>query len=221
MVQGWKGFSALAAFCMVDILLLDFDYRSVGIKCVSWNIVFLCCLDRIFFLWQQWMSELQFNNVNSSLQISKFTMALSAATLWMLCGRTSSFGPLAHVSLWPPSLLPIYISSFTHAWTHWGGYSLSCVGRPLEMKKPSSSTGGAATTTRRRRRRRTVPPREKEDSPQNSVQGKLRKLESIIPGRQDDSIEGLLMRTAEYISFLELQVDVLKSLSHLYGVSPL
>ncbi|THU58322.1 hypothetical protein C4D60_Mb03t12980 [Musa balbisiana] len=93
------------------------------------------------------------------------------------------------------------------------------------MKKPSSSTGGAAaattTTTTRRRRRSTVPPREKEDSPQNSVQGKLRKLERIIPGRQDDSIEGLLMRTAEYISFLELQVDVLKSLSHLYGVSPL
>ncbi|URD92801.1 hypothetical protein MUK42_01424 [Musa troglodytarum] len=89
---------------------------------------------------------------------------------------------------------------------------------PLEMKKPSSSTGGAATTTRRRR---SVPPGEKEGSPQNSVQGKLRKLESIIPGRQDDSIEGLLMRTAEYISFLELQVDVLKSLSHLYGVSPL
>ncbi|RWW39049.1 hypothetical protein BHE74_00055657 [Ensete ventricosum] len=105
---------------------------------------------------------------------------------------------------------------------HRGGYSLSCMARPLEMKKPSSSSGRAATTTTtRRRRRRTVPPREKEGSPVNSVQGKLRKLESIIPGRQDDSIEGLLMRTADYISFLELQVDVLKSLSHLYGVSPL
>ncbi|WOK95038.1 hypothetical protein Cni_G03743 [Canna indica] len=56
----------------------------------------------------------------------------------------------------------------------------------------------------------------------NSVQRKLRKLQSIIPGREDyagdRSVEALLTRTAYYISLLELQVDVLKSLSHLHGL---
>ncbi|KAJ0965718.1 hypothetical protein J5N97_026856 [Dioscorea zingiberensis] len=69
----------------------------------------------------------------------------------------------------------------------------------------------------RRRLRRMVSLREKKCNT-GLVLKKLKKLKKIIPGCGDSGVETLLCRTAEYIFILEMQVNVLKSLSDLYGV---
>ncbi|URE17681.1 hypothetical protein MUK42_11835 [Musa troglodytarum] len=47
---------------------------------------------------------------------------------------------------------------------------------------------------------------------------KLRKLKKIVPGCRDVGLEALLRRTADYISFLELKVIVLKRILDIHGV---
>ncbi|RWW46951.1 hypothetical protein BHE74_00047111 [Ensete ventricosum] len=47
---------------------------------------------------------------------------------------------------------------------------------------------------------------------------KLRKLKKVVPGCKDVGFEALLRRTADYISFLELKVIVLKRILDFHGV---
>ncbi|WOL19698.1 hypothetical protein Cni_G28500 [Canna indica] len=51
------------------------------------------------------------------------------------------------------------------------------------------------------------------------VRRKLRKLRKIIPGCHAVGLDELLQRTAEHISFLELQVIILRRKSNPHGAS--
>lgn len=50
------------------------------------------------------------------------------------------------------------------------------------------------------------------------VMKKIKKLMKIIPGCGGSGVDTLLRRTAEYILVLEMQVNVLKNLSNIYGL---
>lgn len=52
----------------------------------------------------------------------------------------------------------------------------------------------------------------------SSTQGKLDKLRKIIPGCKEVDIETLFLKTLEEILELEMQVDILKTLSKLHGI---
>ncbi|CAL9101403.1 unnamed protein product, partial [Musa textilis] len=83
-----------------------------------------------------------------------------------------------------------------------------CINSSLAMRRAS-----------RRGSRRALPLRERKPQPQCLVLKKLRKLKKIVPCcRNAVGLEGLLLRTAEYISFLELKMIVLKRILDLHGV---
>lgn len=86
--------------------------------------------------------------------------------------------------------------------------SPSCTNSSLAMRRTS-----------RRGSRTVLPLRERKPQLQCPVLKKLRKLKKIVPCcRNAVGLEGLLRRTAEYISFLELKVIVLKRILDLHGV---
>ncbi|CAL9061812.1 unnamed protein product [Musa acuminata subsp. burmannicoides] len=76
-----------------------------------------------------------------------------------------------------------------------------CMARSLSMRRASPPA--------RRGGRGMMHMREKKPL-QCLVLKKLRKLKKIVPGCRDVGLEALLRRTADYISFLELKVIVLK-----------
>ncbi|KAL7171435.1 hypothetical protein ACSBR2_036147 [Camellia fascicularis] len=63
---------------------------------------------------------------------------------------------------------------------------------------------------RRRRRRRMAA------AARGSVQRRVKKLQRLIPGGRGLKPDRLLLRTADYILHLRLQVDVLQTLSDIY-----
>ncbi|KAG1364420.1 putative transcription factor bHLH148 [Cocos nucifera] len=84
------------------------------------------------------------------------------------------------------------------------------------MARPQEMRRGSLLSVRRRKKR--VIGLEQKSPFQYLVRRKVRKLKKMVPGCQDDGVEAVLRKTAEYIAFLELQVTALKSLSYIYGV---
>nr|DAD27572.1 TPA_asm: hypothetical protein HUJ06_029040 [Nelumbo nucifera] len=69
----------------------------------------------------------------------------------------------------------------------------------------------------RRKRRVVMAPLVGRKTIRPSIEGRLKKLQRIVPGCQELDVDALFQRTADYILALELQVSTLKSLILSFG----